>query len=64
MEFRNPKYNNLGTVDLELEHPVFGWVPFTASPDDPELYGRQIYSLALEGAFGEIAPCDVNITAP
>jgi hypothetical protein len=32
-----------GRVDCEIEHPVFGWIPFTASPNDPEYHGRVIY---------------------
>ena len=32
--FRNPFFNNIGTIDCEIEHPVFGWIPFTCSPDD------------------------------
>lgn len=55
---RNPIYSNAdGTaVDVELNHPEFGWIPFTASPDDTEQHGRDIYAAAKLGEFGEIAP--------
>ena len=39
MEIRNPVYNAFGTIDCEINHPQFGWIPFTASPDDrPDIY--------------------------
>ena len=54
MNSRNPKHNAVGTIDLEIEHPVYGWIPFTASPDDAE--GAELYAQALRGEFGDIAP--------
>ena len=53
---RNPARNAVGTIDCELDHPVHGWTPFTASPDDPDEGGRVIHQLLLDGQFGEIAP--------
>ena len=44
IEYRNPVYNANGTIDVEINHPDFGWIPFTASPDDPEPHGRQIFT--------------------
>ena len=44
IEYRNARYNQHGTIDVDLYHPVLKkWVEFTASPDDPEEYGRKIY---------------------
>ena len=43
IQYRNVTRNQNGTLDVEIDHPVFGWVPFTASPDDPEEHGRIIY---------------------
>lgn len=54
MNARNPKQNAVGTIDLEIEHPVYGWIPFTASPDDAE--GAELYAQAVDGDFGIIAP--------
>lgn len=34
MAYRNPFRNIYGTIDLELQHPKWGWIPYTASPDD------------------------------
>src|SRR5690554_927741 len=53
---RNPIYNAAGTIDCELDHPVHGWIPFTADPDDPDEGGRVLYQLLDDGQFGEIAP--------
>ncbi|WP_170940341.1 hypothetical protein [Bordetella genomosp. 7] len=54
MKYRSPRYNAVGSIDIELYHPEFGWIPFTASPDDPEEYGRQLYDQIL--AAGNIEP--------
>jgi len=38
MEFRNPAYNAFGTIDCEINHPVYGWIPHTIAADEnPEL---------------------------
>lgn len=55
MDARNPAYNAFGTIDLEVEHPRLGWIPFTASPDDAEQLGRDLHTAALAGDFGAIA---------
>jgi hypothetical protein len=56
MEARNLRYNWLGTVDMEINHSTYGWIPFTASPEDTEEHGRTLYAQALDGDFGAIAP--------
>ena len=44
-EWRNPVRNPDGvTFNCEVNHPDFGWVPFTASPEDPVEYGRIIHA--------------------
>lgn len=43
VEYRNPAFNAAGTIDVEINHPDFGWIPFTASPQDPEPHGRKIF---------------------
>jgi len=53
-EWRNPKYNARGSIDLEIN--VDGaWLPFTADPDDVEAKGRSLYDAAIE--LGVIADC-------
>lgn len=56
MEVRNPRHNINGTIDCEINHPVFGWIPFTANQDDPEPLGREIHAAITRGDAGEIAP--------
>lgn len=56
MKARNPIYTADGAVDLELEHPQYGWIPFTASPDDLEAHSRELYARAIAGEFGPVAP--------
>ena len=33
-------------INCKIEHPVYGWVPFTASPLDVAAHGRAIYEAA------------------
>lgn len=55
MNVRNPRFNALGSIDCEIEHPALGWLPFTAAEDDPEPMGRAIYAAAVAGEFGPVA---------
>lgn len=43
MEYRNQRYTASGALVCEINHPMHGWIPFTASPTDPEELGREIY---------------------
>lgn len=56
MNVRQLNFNAAGTIDCEIDHPEFGWIPFTASPDDVEPHGREIHARALTGEFGAVAP--------
>jgi hypothetical protein len=51
MNIRNAHYNDAGGIDLELEHPDFGWIPFTATHDDPEEHGRAIFEAGVAGEY-------------
>jgi hypothetical protein len=53
-EWRNPKYNAVGTIDMEIRLGDL-WFPFTADPNDVEEQGRALYDAAIE--FGEVADC-------
>lgn len=55
MEIKNFKYTQDSDIDLEMEHPIHGWIPFTASPDDPEEYGRELYQQVIDSGVA-IAP--------
>lgn len=54
---RNPQWANAGhtAVDMEIDHVRFGWIHFSASPDDGEDHCRALYSAAVAGEFGVIA---------
>lgn len=56
IEYRNPAYNENGTIDVEINHPDFGWIPFTASADDVEPHGRQIFNDLQDEAAPYVAP--------
>jgi hypothetical protein len=56
MDFRNAIYNAAGGIDIEINHPVYGWVPFTASPEDPEELGRTLFEDAKATAAPYVAP--------
>jgi hypothetical protein len=32
--YRNPIYTENGLIDCEIEHKVYGWIPFTCDPND------------------------------
>lgn len=46
MDYRNAKFSASGTIDCEIEQQTLGWIPFTASPDDSEELGREIFASA------------------
>ena len=51
MNYRNAKYNETGSIDCEIEHIQFGWIPCTVSMDDKEtstLYARIVSSGTAE----------------
>ena len=57
---KEPKFSNFEEtlIDVIWEHPDHGDIPFTASKDDTEAHGREIYQLALAGKFGKVSPYD------
>lgn len=55
MNAKNPKHTSTQAIDLEIEHPEFGWIPFTASQHDSEPLGRDLYQQAIAGNFGPIS---------
>lgn len=57
MQVKNPRWANAQhtLIDIEIEHPEYGWLPFTANPNDVEEHGRQLYAEAVAGQFGPVA---------
>lgn len=62
MDARNPQRNEFDTIDVEINHPVYGWIPFTADPVDPE--GASVYENAVSGLYGEVQPYTAPPPAP
>ena len=57
MDVRNPVFTADNRIDCEIEHPTYGWIPFTADPNDVELHGREVYAAALDmGPAPYVAP--------
>jgi hypothetical protein len=58
MEYKSAKFTKSGAIDCEKLHPKFGWIPFTASPDDSEKHGRDLFELitAAGGVAAYVAP--------
>lgn len=57
--WRNPKYTFDGSVmiDCEIEHPEFGWIPFTCNPNDPSTADLHAEIVAAGGiAAGDPLP--------
>jgi hypothetical protein len=44
MDYNNPIFTDTGAIDCEINHPDLGLIPFTASPDDPEQHGRDLFA--------------------
>jgi len=55
-ETRNPRYTAAGSIDCEILHPTLGWIPFTATPDDPEDQGRLIFASLKDQATTYLPP--------
>jgi hypothetical protein len=36
MNYRNAKHISNGRIDCEIEHEVFGWIPYTLDPSDTD----------------------------
>jgi hypothetical protein len=44
MQVRNITAIDGGRYDCEVEHPRFGWIPYTADANDPEPLGRALHA--------------------
>lgn len=57
-ELRSASYPSISPdfIDCEFNHPVYGWIPFTAHKDDSEQHGRGIHAALVAGQAGDIAP--------
>lgn len=56
LEARNPVRKSESSIDVEIRlEDSEEWLPFTASENDPEEYGRSLYEMADRGDFGEVS---------
>ncbi|SDY84548.1 tail fiber assembly protein [Pseudomonas sp. NFIX28] len=64
---RTPCWNDLAHTTLNLyvtfeeSRESLGEIIFTASPDDPELHGRELFDRAVALEFGDIAEPGVDV---
>ncbi|ENR8561224.1 DUF4376 domain-containing protein [Salmonella enterica] len=57
---RNGVYTENGNINSEVHFSGFDdFIPFTASPDDPEAHGRQLYADLKAGKYGPVTPFTV-----
>lgn len=47
---------NTHMIDMQIEHPTYGLIPFTAYKDDVDYLSRELYQRAINGEFGDIQP--------
>ena len=64
MNYRNAKVNAVGGIDMEIEHPKFGWIPFSAAPDDVEDHGRTLFQEAKASAAPYVEPDPQSAPVP
>ena len=55
MNIRNAVRRSADVIDCEIDHPVYGWIPFTAVATDVEQSGRDIFAAIEAGDAGTIA---------
>lgn len=65
MNYRNAKYvNDRGWIDCEIEHPKYGWIPYTLNPDDTDMTinNNELLAAILEAGDAEsyVAPPQID----
>ena len=56
MNYRNARYvNNDGWIDCEIEHPDYGWIPYTLDPADTDMTVNNDELLAAMASAGDVA---------
>ena len=54
--YRNAQYiNDNGWIDCEIEHPEFGWIPYTLDPADTDMTVNNDDLLAAMALAGDVA---------
>lgn len=55
MEYRNARYVTEEWIDCEINHPEFGWIPYTLNPDDTDMTIDNNVLLAAMASAGDVA---------
>ena len=55
MNYRNAKYINSTRIDCEIEHPEFGWIPYTLDPADTDMTVNNDELIAAMASAGDVA---------
>ena len=55
MNYRNAKYISPTVIDCEIDHPDYGWIPYTLDPNDTDMTVNNDDLLAAMGALGDVA---------
>jgi len=55
MNYRNAKYIDTTRIDCEIEHPDYGWIPYTLDPADTDMTINNDDLLAAMSAAGDVA---------
>ena len=67
MNYRNAKYIDAVRIDCEIEHPDFGWIPYTLDPADADMTINNDELLAAMKSAGDVAayvpPTQVELDA-
>lgn len=56
MNYRKAKYIDDTRIDCEIEHPTYGWIPYTLDPADTDTTVDNTSLLASMSDNGDVAP--------
>ena len=60
MEIKNAIHNEDGTINVEINHPKFGWIPFTSANDDPGEIAQEVTRALFDAEISPKKPIDIN----
>lgn len=55
MKYRNARYIDSTRIDCEVEHSVYGWIPYTLDPTDTDMNVDNDALLAVMSENGDVA---------
>jgi hypothetical protein len=67
MDWRNPKRNANGSIDVEILHQTFGWIPFTADAADKGArfdVAALVAEIEAAGPIPDYEPPLIDVTPP